>query len=353
MKSLLHRMQIPREVWVGAGIIEKIPELCSVLGYKPGSKILIMQGPITGKIAGEGIKENLENRGYVVHVFLVRKADSKNISDARKTIKEKGVRLVLGVGGGKNIDVAKMASSKEGVPFISVPTVASHDGITSPRASIRARGKPYSVQAQAPIAILADIEIINKAPYRFTASGCGDIISNFTAVKDWLLAHKLKGEYYGHYAAALSLTSAKHIVENADLIRNKSEEGVRIVVEALIGSGVAMAIAGNSRPASGSEHLFSHALDLLASKPALHGEQCGIGAIMMMYLHDGNWKEIRGTLKKIGAPVTARELRINGETIIEALCTAHKIRPGRYTILGEKGLTREAARELAEKTRVI
>ena len=125
-----------------------------------------------------------------------------------------------------------------------------------------------------------------------------------------------------------------------------------MVVKALVASGVAMSIAGSSRPASGSEHKFSHALNLVAPKPALHGEQCGMGSIMMMFLHGGKWQKIRQALLTIGAPTNAKELGIDPEYIIEALLQAHTIRPQRYTILGT-GLTEDAARNLAKITYVI
>ena len=116
---------------------------------------------------------------------------------------------------------------------------------------------------------------------------------------------------------------------------------------------MAISIAGSSRPASGSEHLFSHALDKILDKPALHGEQCGIGTIMMMYLHGGDWKYIRDALKAVQAPTTAAEIGVCEDDIIEALMMAHKIRPERYTILGDNGICRDAAYELAYKTEVI
>lgn len=143
------------------------------------------------------------------------------------------------------------------------------------------------------------------------------------------------------------------VIKSADSIKKGLEESARIVVKALISSGIAMSIAGSSRPASGSEHKFSHALDIVAPKPALHGEQCGVGTIMMMYLHGKDWKFIRDTLKKINAPTNAYELGIDPEYIIEALTMAHKIRKERYTILGDRGLTRAAAKRLAEVTGVI
>jgi len=234
-----------------------------------------------------------------------------------------------------------------------VPTTASHDGIASPFASLKGLDKPYSRTAQAPMAILADTDVILQAPYRSVASGCGDVIAKLTAVRDWRMAHLVTKEYYGEYAASLALMSATLVMKNAGAIRPGEEEGVRVLLEALISCSVAMSIAGNSRPCSGSEHLFSHALDLVAPKPAMHGEQCGVGTIMMAYLHKRDWKPIRATLQKVGAPTTAEELGIESEHIIEALLKARAIRPERYTILDEKRLNHESAKKIAKITGVI
>jgi glycerol-1-phosphate dehydrogenase [NAD(P)+] len=114
-----------------------------------------------------------------------------------------------------------------------------------------------------------------------------------------------------------------------------------------------MSIAGTSRPCSGAEHLFSHALTMIAPKPAMHGEQVGVGTIMCAYLHGANWELIKEVLHSIGAPTNAKELGIEPECVIEALTTAHSMRPERYTILGDSGLTKEAAHRLAAVTGVI
>jgi len=167
------------------------------------------------------------------------------------------------------------------------------------------------------------------------------------------LARNLRGEEYSNYAAALSEMTAQILIENAHSIKPGLEESAWNVSKALVSSGVAMSIAGSSRPASGSEHLFSHSLDRIAEKSALHGEQCGVGSIMMMYLHGGDWQKIKDCLLTIGAPTTARALGVKDEDIIEALVHAHEIRKERYTILGDKGLTREAAERLARITKVI
>jgi len=262
-------------------------------------------------------------------------------------------QVVLGIGGGTKIDVAKISSAHKDLPFISIPTTAAHDGIASPLVSLKGLEKPYSLMAQSPMAIVADTSVIIKSPYRFTASGCADVIAKLTAIRDWKLAQEVKGEYYGEYAASLALMSARLVVKNADLIKPSQEEGLRVLLEALISCGVAMSIAGSSRPCSGSEHLFSHALDQIAPKPALHGEQCGLGAIMMARLHNIDWKKIRETLRKVGAPTTAKELGVEPEQIVEALVRAREIRPDRYTILDQRGLNHETAEKLGRATGVI
>jgi glycerol-1-phosphate dehydrogenase [NAD(P)+] len=142
------------------------------------------------------------------------------------------------------------------------------------------------------------------------------------------------------------------IEKYADIIAAGGEEGAWHVIKALVASGVAMSIAGSSRPCSGSEHMFSHRLDAIAPKPALHGEQCAVGTIMMMKLHGGDWENMKEILIKIGTPTTARELEIEPKYIIQSLTEAHTVRPDRYTVLGE-GLTEGVAVELAESTGVI
>ena len=131
------------------------------------------------------------------------------------------------------------------------------------------------------------------------------------------------------------------------------DAGYRTLLEALVSCGVAMSIAGSSRPCSGSEHLFSHALDVIAPRAALHGELCGVGTIMMARLHGLDWRSIADCLRRVGAPATAAELGIDREKIVEALVRARSIRPERYTILDQAELTREKAAALAEECGII
>jgi len=343
---------LPKRVIIGSGIIDNIPRYINELsiGHKD---TLLVTGPHIVNVIGMKVKELLEDNKFSVHVKVVNIASVDVAYSIINEFKSSKPLLIIGLGGGKSIDIAKYVAYMLNANFISIPTSASHDGIASPFASLKGFEKPVSIKTKEPLAIIADTKIVANAPKRLLASGSGDVIAKFTAVLDWRLAHRLKNEYYGEYAASLALLSAKHILRYADRIALGGEEAARIVLEALISSSIAMSIAGSTRPGSGSEHLFSHALDLVAPKPALHGEQCGVGTIMMTYLHGRNWKRIKKALKLIGAPTTSKELGIPDEYIIKALTIAHTIRPERYTVLGESGLTWEAAENLARRTGVI
>ena len=346
-----HWMQLPREVVVGEGVIELVAEIFQRLGFTESA--LIITGSKTEEVAGKTVRAILESEGLKVETLKVETATMWDVRAVEEKIKDLKPQVVLGVGGGTKIDVAKLSSARRKVPFISVPTTASHDGIASPLSSIKGLEKPYSIIAQAPIAIIADTNIILKAPYRLIASGCGDVIAKFTAVRDWKLAHDEVGEYYGDYAASLALMSAELVMRNAQKIKPGNVEGLRVLLEALISCGVAMSIAGSSRPCSGSEHLFSHAVDVIKPNNTMHGEKCGVGTIMMAHLHGLDWQRIRETLKSVGAPTNAEELGLTEEEVVKALFIAPSIRPERYTILSKLNLSMDGCRRLAKQTEVI
>ncbi len=344
-------MQLPREVIVGKGTLTSIAEVTQRLGLSRSA--LIIAGVKSCEVAGKEVSTLLQETGIKVDTLLVKTVTNKDIIIVEEQIKKQKPQFLIGVGGGTKIDAAKLSASRQNIPFISVPTTLSHDGIASPLASVKGLDKPYSIMAQAPLAIIADTDIIAQAPWRSLISGCGDAIAKFTAVKDWQLAHEEKNEYYGEYAASLALMSAKLVMQNAKLIKSGNDEGLRILLEALISCGVAMSIAGSSRPCSGSEHLFSHALDMLNCPHAMHGEQCGVGTVLAAYLHRMNWKRIKRTLKQIGAPTTACELNVKDKNLVKALELATTIRPERYTILQKLNLNHEACEKAAKITGVI
>jgi glycerol-1-phosphate dehydrogenase [NAD(P)+] len=346
-----HRIELPREIVIGRDVISKVGDFCQTYGFQESA--IVVTDSTTFQIAGKAIAESLKEKGFTkVGSVQITAADMDNVKRVKKEVQEILPSILIGVGGGRVIDVTKLSclnDTHKNLPYVSIPTIPSHDGIASPRASIRDLETSYSVMVQSPIAVIADTKIISQSPYRYLASGSADIIANIVAAADWELAHKLKGEYYGEFANTLSKMCAEFIIRSARVITKGIEESYRIVLEALISSGIAISIAGTSRPASGSEHAFSHALDIISDHPALHGEQVGVGTIMMAYLHGLDWEKIRDTLKIIRAPINAKQLGVSDDAIVKALMKAHEIRgKARYTILGENGLTEEAAKNLAK-----
>ena len=344
-------MVFPRVVLVGHGVLADLAGTCRDFDFPRQGAVIT--GPKTGELAGHRATQILNDGGFDTTTVIAREATEAEVARVEAAVRESGARFLVGVGGGSKIDITKVVAARRRIPFVSLPTSAAHDGISSPRASLHGVDTITSTEAAVPIGVIADTELIVQAPFRLLASGCADVISNTTAVLDWRLAVRLRNEEYSSTAAALSEYAAQEIIDHADLIKPNLEESVWIAIRPILVAGIAMSVAGSSRPCSGSEHLFSHALDRVSERPSLHGEQCGVGAIMMMYLHGGDWKRLKNTLLAIGAPTTARELGVSKDEVTRALVMAHSIRPERYTILGDNGLTRDAAERLARVTGVV
>jgi glycerol-1-phosphate dehydrogenase [NAD(P)+] len=344
-------MELPRLVVTGGEIIAETGKLLEDLEL--GKKTTVISGPVVRNGMEKPLLSSLYAYDYSAAWETIEAATFEEAERVASVAKKSKSNFFIGVGGGKSIDVAKLASFNSKIPFVSVPTSASHDGISSPFASVKGMDRPYSIVAKPPVAIIADTSVILKAPMNLMVSGCGDLVSKKTAVKDWELAHEKVHEYYGRYSASLALLSANLIIEEANLISSKVEDSIRVVVEALISSGVAAGIAGSSRPCSGSEHLFSHSMDIVAPGKGLHGEKCGLGTIMMAKLHGIDFQQIRTALETIGAPTKAKQIGATTDEIVKALVLARTIRRDRYTILDEVELDEQSARKLAQETGVV
>jgi glycerol-1-phosphate dehydrogenase [NAD(P)+] len=345
-------MEFPRRMIAGHAALEAIPGMCRE--FQLEGLALVVTGPATRAVAGQLVADMLVDAAYDVDIIEVGPANEEAVALVKSRIRETDAEYLVGVGGGSKIDIAKLAAFQSGCPFVSVPTSAAHDGIASPRASIRnsTNNDNMSFTASVPLGVVADTSIIIKSPWRLLAAGCADVISNTTAVLDWELAHRLKHEDYSTSAATLSKMVATVIIDNADHIKPTLEESAWIMIKPILVSGVSMSIAGTSRPSSGSEHMFSHALDRIAPGRALHGEQCGVGTILSLALHGGDWQRIRNALHTIGCPTSAKGLNVTRDELIMAMTTAHTIRD-RYTILGESGITEKAAERIAVMTKVL
>jgi glycerol-1-phosphate dehydrogenase [NAD(P)+] len=358
-----HIIELPRRVVFGRNVMCQIGQICSDMGISGRPLILMGKGmEQTAHVAinsfGMGFSRPFSE--------TVQEATTEEFQRVKQKIGPCHFCAVVSIGGGTVIDIGKLMAIEKRIPFISVPTAPSHDGIASDRVSIKGyTDMKHSVKGAAPMAILADVSILSKAPYRMIASGCADAISNFTAVWDWKLSHKKNNEYYSEYAASLAEMSAEIVLESAEMIKAKNERGIRNLVEALVSSGISMALVSSSRPASGAEHMFSHALEAMGCT-AMHGEQCGVGSIITAYMQGQKyasikthklwkeplWKVIKDTLQTLGAPTTAKELGVDDRVAVNALVAAKAIRK-RYTVLDLNKINYDKAEKVCKKVGVI
>lgn len=243
--------------------------------------------------------------------------------------------VLIGVGGGRVVDVAKFAGSRRILPVVSVPTSLSNDGISSPVAVILFRKGTRSVGVNMPTAVLVELEAISSAPQRNLKAGLGDLLSNISATNDWLLAYRKRNEHYDTVAALLARQSALAL-----LSRKRVEFGnpsfLRALAEGLMLSGIAMGIAGTSRPSSGAEHLLSHACDELYECESLHGEQVAMFALFTSILQKEPSASAQAKFLRANELIAApKDIGIGFEEFTKIVAHAPSTRPGRYTVLDE------------------
>jgi len=332
--------EIPYFVEVGENILDRVRVFVTKI---EAERAVMLSGKTSYELAGK----------YVESTLSVR--ESHRLTNPQEEVRKLIARLsygdvdcIVAVGGGRIIDSGKILASELNVPLVTVPTTASHDGMASPVASFR-NGDVFSIFTKPPSAVIADTSIISRCPPRLIRAGFGDLISNVTAVKDWKLAKEIDPTDYSEIAANIALMPA-------EMVLNRLPD-VESLVKGLIMSGVAMSIAGSSRPASGAEHKFSHSLDMLGIGKALHGEQVGIGTVIMEYFHemayDGDWERIKGAMEEFGCVTSLKELGISVDDAVLALMNAKKIRPSRYTILDALNPAKEDFERAIKVTGVI
>lgn len=294
---------------------------------------------------GEGMQELF---GQIVEISLdsseikVQRTETVTSNDIEAVMKSafalpRTTDAIVAVGGGMAVDYAKYAGFLTKKPVIAVPTALSNDGFCSPGASLKVASKRASCPANLPFGVVIDTTIIAGSPPRFNYSGIGDLLSKYSAVFDWKLAYWETGEQVNDFAVVIALQS----VENFVNYPNKSIldlDFIKLMAGALVMSGVAMEVSGSSRPASGSEHLISHAYEKVATRPSMHGLQVGLASIGTMWLQEHTQlDEVVSVLADTGFMDYVREHPLDRAAFIEAIRMAPSIKDHYFTILTPKG----------------
>ncbi len=329
----LYSMKFPREIVLGRGLVGKVADYVSAYGFE--RPVYVVGSFTSSLVKGEKILVHTPKKEYL------------------DTLSVEG-DLIVGVGGGKNLDSAKYLSYRTGIPYALVPTLPSSDGIASPAISLLTETGRASFLHVPPVFILLDFDVLASSPKKYALAGYGDVVAKYSSVYDWWLGHKRTGEYFGYLTSRLMAFAFRHVVNWRS--RLFTPEGIHVLLESLILSGGGIGIQGSSRPASGSEHLISHALDMLrirnGEKPGLHGIQVGISTVFTSYLQGRNWKMVRRILHEAGHPTTLEEMGVDEDLYADAVLLAPSLR-NRYTILNEVELDRKKVKEILQEVGMV
>jgi glycerol-1-phosphate dehydrogenase [NAD(P)+] len=340
MPLLARMVACPLTVDVGSGTVARLAALLSDQRISAGGHIAVVVGPGLGEEIVGVVAADLENAdtyrvdGGTVHAAL----------ELAESLRAGSYDAVVGIGGGRTLDVAKYAASLTALPMVAVATNLAHDGLASPVASLEYDGRKGSYGVHIPIAVVVDLDYVRRCPPEQLRSGVGDALSNLSALADWELASRERGEPVDGLAAAFARSGAESLLHRGDDLG--SDGFLTALAEALVLSGLAMAVAGSSRPCSGACHEISHALDALYPGTATHGEQVAVGALFASFLRDdGRLPQLDAALSRHGVARLPGDLDLTEEQFAAAVAHAPSTRPDRYTVLEHLDLDENDIRE--------
>ena len=275
-------------------------------------------------------------------IYKVEQASFEQAVSLAKLICNENIKVVIGFGGGRVLDVAKYAAFVSKTTFISLPTTLSNDSLASPFSVLEMEGKSRkTLSCNIPAAILVDTNMIANAPKSQTLSGIGDTISKHTALFDWKIEAKTTGKPLNDFAYAIARMSYDTIY-HSDQKTLDNPTFIRILSRSLVMAGLAMEIAGSSRPSSGSEHLFCHALEEYYPEIRIsHGMAVAIGSVGACIFQGRDEKQLVRVCNQFDLDLNPASYGITKEIFIDCWKRATETRPDRITILNTTDLNDE------------
>ena len=342
MPLLTRMVGTPLTIDIGAGTVARLAPLLADRRISSGGHVAVVVGPGLGEEIAESLRGTLDNAE-------LWSTDAGGVEDATKLarrLREGFYDALVGIGGGRTLDVAKYAASLSGLPMVAVATTLAHDGLASPVASLEDHGRKGSYGVQMPIAVMVDLDYVRRSDPALRRGGIGDVISNLSAIADWRLAERVRGEEVDGVAVTFARTAATSIVHREDGIDD--DEFLIALAEALVLSGLAMATAGSSRPVQ-----RRRPRDPARDRPPLPGHgrprRAGGRREPVHGLPARRGRAGRGAGDVPAPPRAARARRPTSaspsEQFAQAVVHAPQTRPDRYTILEHLELDEAAALE--------
>lgn len=274
-------------------------------------------------------------------IFDVANASYDIAASLAKRMCMQGIKVIIGLGGGKVLDTAKYAAYISKATYICLPSTLSNDSLASPLAVLEMenRGR-MTLPCQIPTAIIVDTNVISTAPKSQMMSGIGDSIGKYTALYDWQISAKETGEPVNDFAWSIA-RMCYDSVAHCDVTNTDSLEFQRILARSLVMGGLAMEIAGSSKPSSGSEHLFCHAIEEYHPELRIsHGLGVALGSIGAAVFQGRDDQELLDVCKKFGLDLNPASYGIDRDTFADLWLRAPQTRPNRVTILNKTHLDR-------------
>lgn len=343
----MNHFNLPMCMSVKEGALNEVDSIIgSCIPNLVGKKAIIVTDEVLKKLYDNEIS-SIRDKFNNCKVYFAYDGSFDQAVELAKYICIRNIEVVIGFGGGKVLDIAKYASFVAKAKYFCIPTTLSHDGIASPIAVLNTDGDSRkSFGCKIPTGIIVDVDIIAKAPQELLKSGIGDTLSNYTALFDWKLDQKKHKQRANDFAYMLSSMSFDLLYYNEEKSL-KSKSFIRMMSQSLVLSGLAMEIAGNSRPCSGAEHLFSHSLDENYKEIKIsHGMAVALGSVVVCILQKRDYRLLLNYLSAYNISIQPMQWGITKEIFINAWLSAKDTRKDRYTILNEVDLTPELLGEI-------
>ncbi len=287
----VHRCQL-RYFKAEKGAVKYLPEALKLRGRKHP---MVVMDPNTEKAGGEKVRRVLDQAGipHTDFVFPVSKEKMEPDEYAMGALTmalDPSCDVILAVGSGVINDCCKVMAHACGKPSMVVCTAPSMDGYCSNSASMIQNHIKVSLYNGCPEAIIADTDILATAPDIMLQAGLGDMLAKYVSVCEWRISHIVYDDPYCEEIAGMVRACLKRIVDHADGLMKREPEALQAVLEGLVISGISMAFAEISRPASGLEHYFSHIWEMQALQRGipsdLHGIQVGVGTLLVLWIYE-------------------------------------------------------------------
>ncbi len=285
IENVLQRTTDTKDLIIGAGAVSRTAEMFKKLF--PGQKAIIIADSNTWRVAGESVRKSLNNAAIEQdEPFIFTDEDLyaewKHVEEMQAHLR--GTEAIpIAVGSGVINDLTKYVSHTLGRRYMCVGTAASMDGYTAYGSSITINGNKQTVDCPAPYGFVMDPEIAAAAPKELAASGYADLIAKIPAGADWMLADVTGNEPIDRFAWDAVQDGLREALGDPAAVFAGDISKTEALAEGLLMSGFAMQAIQSSRPASGTEHQFSHCWDMedlcFNGKHVSHGFKVGIGTL--------------------------------------------------------------------------